>query len=168
MPRPTEITEEQIAKWDADLSPPDSKNDPFSDNDTRKEVGYAGSWLDEQLRAMGLNERQAYLASTAMGQVCVGRSDPWAVAQKVLELAKEGKLLQPGPQLANALLHGQLDDVFGPGGSLNKPGDIEKFMEILGVSSIEELVKKYNCNSVQEMREKLRAEIAAMEVDFAR
>lgn len=74
----------------------------------------AGDWLDDQLAALGADEKDREDTCTSFGQACFGR-EPWATAQSVLELWKQDRAPKPGPEFAAQLVTGEADGL-PPGG----------------------------------------------------
>lgn len=99
--RPEFVTEEDITRWNDNL-----KNDPefppvLFDNETIKEVCYAGLWLCEQLDSLGCPPGYVVRIQYAAGQASFGR-DPWETHQYFLESYKLNDLeFEPDPDEIN-------------------------------------------------------------------
>lgn len=116
MPRPTSITPEALTRYEALARDAIHQEMPFALGIPQVlEMGIAGAWLHEQVLAAGGSEQEAEDASFATGQMCVGRRDPWLVADRVLALFKDGEAPKPGAELAERLLTGDVSDL-PPGG----------------------------------------------------
>jgi hypothetical protein len=83
MARPDFITEEDVLRWSESID-----NDPkipkfIADNETIREVMYAGLWLIDELVLKGCSEVSIVEMQFNAGRLSFGR-DPWEVHQKVL------------------------------------------------------------------------------------
>lgn len=163
MPRPENITEEQIKRWSEKLTPDDEDHILGVKGREREELGYAGFWLQDQLEAVSFFDENLILGVLdSFGQICVGR-DPWAVGEIVLSDAKKGVFIPPGVELADALLCGKLDEHYGKGLSLQSPEDARKFMEHLGFANMEEVLVKFNVKTKEELRELLEKQLGELD-----
>lgn len=171
MPRPATVTQEQLTRWGSRLNRGvDDINDfvPVP-KEIIEEVGYAGSWLGEQLALLPeISEEESQMTRQAAGQIMVGR-DPWDVAAKILEDAQKGLLYRSGSGLAQALVQGELDNRFGPGADFT-PGGIQKLLEVHGASSLSDLIAKlmttHNCSSIEELQAKVNEKVKETDERF--
>ena len=104
MPRPDEVTQEMIDRWEEGLKelPPDIPPEIMR-MPKIKETCYAGNWLGDKLRKAGAGEDDIESICFAAGQKMLF-SDPWDVAQEELRVFESGEENDtPGPVLAERL-----------------------------------------------------------------
>lgn len=99
MPRPTDC-DEQLAKWDAELTaaeenPPPGFEHVYANPVVRAkfhEIGVAGKWLEAQLHTIGVDDEDKIKKfSFAFGQRCFMAPDVWDLALKTVELYKKNQ-----------------------------------------------------------------------------
>lgn len=170
MTRPKSVTEADIARWTAELvgnePPPELAGTPIGE--AHREIGFVGAWVEENMRALGFCEDHIDKSKQSVGQIAYGRSDVWGVAEKLLELACKGKIFKPGRALAEALLAGQLNSYFGEGGTLRNRAEAQKMIEMMGANNLDELVQKFGCTSIEELKAHLQEKITEHEKTFPR
>jgi hypothetical protein len=105
-----ELSPEKIAEYEAYSWEGLKELPAFMHTRTLVEVGIAGCWLSDQLEALGASPEDREETGFAFGQICVGR-EPWACAQKVLDLWKAKQAPKPGAELADRLLMGDTSDL---------------------------------------------------------
>ena len=115
MPRPPEITQEDIDRWDSYLLEYEKSNPPVSGSTTAleeltgfhppdpMEVWYSGSWLDEKLKEAGANKQEVDEVNFSSGQKTLFSKDAWQTAQESLDDFHRGEWDKPGPELAKRL-----------------------------------------------------------------
>lgn len=95
MPRPETVTEEDLAKYEADRKRTWEKNDALLLSDAERammnspetyEAFYASEWLDAQLVLLRarFEHRRSATAMLAEGSGCNAHADPWKIAEDVL------------------------------------------------------------------------------------
>lgn len=121
--RPADLTEEFIAGCRAvflisENIPQQMKTGLLGD--VLWEVFLSGAWLRGRLHELGCPEAKIINITFAHGQMCAG-SDPWYIAEVVLEQYHKGLAPQAGADLADRLLNGEpipvykvTDDEGGP------------------------------------------------------
>ena len=169
MPRPPDVTEERIAAWMAQLPPQPEralKKKPIVEAGAN-EAACAGYWLEEKLIAeTSLDEDQRYDVLTANGQICFGR-DPWKVSETTLFLLKNSaKIPKAGKKLAEDLVHGRLDGIYGPGPGVHSKEAVERMKAAMGITDVREILELAGASSVEEARAKIEAEAEEMEKEF--
>jgi hypothetical protein len=151
MPRPTDITEAQLQTWRERLEEFKTTHASRIGPELLEEVFFAGEWLSDKLREAEFTENVVRQVLFANGQITLGR-DPWHVASCSLEDAKNGQFYEPGEKLSDDLLSGRLNGRFGPGGEGRTLGDLFKALQ---VSSLGELLARYNVSTVEELKKVL-------------
>jgi hypothetical protein len=92
MSRPNFVTEQDIARWGANIDQDPMIPSEFAGISIMREVLYAGLWLAEQLDQLGCHPLLITRVQYTAGQLSYGR-DPWEVAQEVLKAYKENDLV---------------------------------------------------------------------------
>ena len=93
MPRPENVTNEDIARWsetieDDPLIPPSLASTAII-----REVLYAGQWLADRLNEINCPDHLVGRMMYTAGKVSFGRKDPWEVHQEILKQFTEGTLI---------------------------------------------------------------------------
>lgn len=89
--RPNFITQEDISRWDLNISSDQNLPKGFADDEKQREVCYAALWLYEQLSALGCDEENIFKLQYTAGRLSY-YNDPWDVHQQVVE---QFKLVSP-------------------------------------------------------------------------
>lgn len=98
MPRPENVSDEDIVSWDESFNSSGFPNVPVL-----RECWRAGCYVRRELQAAGATENDIEAAQFAHGQRCyVG--DPWSAADLVVSKWKAGTPDKPGLELAAQLI----------------------------------------------------------------
>jgi len=157
-PRPLGATDEKIAEWELKLKnqgPPGMSFGPRYEAMAR-EAFYAGCWLRERLMERDVDPLLRRKSCASLGQISHGR-DPWLVARIMLDDFEKATYYEPGLELGDALLRGELSAHFGPGGEGRSKHEM---MELLEIGSLQELLDRYGVKTPAELKAKLETEIA--------
>lgn len=149
---PADVTESQLDVWRSEYA-------SLGEVEYSFEVYAATEWLAAALE--GAEDVEDVFQGA--GQIMFGRDDPWSVATKVLEDYRRGKKYYFGSTLAEELLAGKHNDRFGLGADGASPEGVRRMMQALGVSSLDDLLKQFNCSSKEELKAKLAAELSEIE-----
>lgn len=116
MPRPSNVTEEDIQAWEVLRLEYEAENpiDPGAMLVTASlfpnwkpcdptELFYAGEWLSRELAVIGITGEADSEICQSFGQKCFFSDDPWVTAQECLDQAKTGQWDKPGQELAERL-----------------------------------------------------------------
>ncbi len=92
MPRPSSVTNEDLAKWSETID-----NDPLvsvgmAQNPIIREVCYAGQWLADRLAEINCPDHLIGRMMYTAAQMCFGRKDPWEIHQDILNRFIDGSL----------------------------------------------------------------------------
>jgi hypothetical protein len=91
------------------------------------------------------------------------------VAETTLFLVQNGAtFFKPGPKLAEDLLHGKLDGIYGEGPGSHSPRAVALLKAAMGLTSLKEIIARTGSTTVEEARAKVRAELDEMERDLPR
>ena len=172
MPRPHDITEQRIQAWTERCGEPIDDGMKYTEKTrlAQQEALYAGFWLEEQLQPLGLAAEQISDSLPSCGQISFGR-DPWMVAERVLFLAGEGRgrlLFTPGAKLADDLMSGKLDALFGPGPGVHSPDAVRRLKDALDIKDLTELVSRTGAATPEEAQAKMQASVERLERNFER
>lgn len=123
MPRPATLTPAQARRleqrarktWAATTDVPESAKPMLAALPLFMETMVAAEWLWDEVLAAGAGTKEAGAVTFALGQMCVGGRDPWAVAAHLVEEWKRGRPPEAPPVLADRLLVGDVSDL-PPGG----------------------------------------------------
>lgn len=102
MPRPENVTNEDIARWSEIID-----NDPLitpilASTAIIREVLYAGQWLVDRLDEVNCPDHIIGRILYTAGALSFGRKDPWEVHQEILQQFKNGSLIfEPEPDNLN-------------------------------------------------------------------
>ena len=103
MPRPEDLTDEQIAEYDAGMNP--SWEPLFALLPKMREATRAGCWIGQQLRTAGAAEDEVEQTCTAFGQMAVSSPDLWETAKQVVARFQTDRTHEtPGLKLAVKLI----------------------------------------------------------------
>jgi hypothetical protein len=91
MTRPDSVTQEDIARWDENLSTDPNIPKVFVNNPVTKEVGRAGLYLAEELDKRNCPDALITSIQFTCGRMSFGR-DPWDMATLLLKAYDEGTL----------------------------------------------------------------------------
>jgi hypothetical protein len=89
MPRPNNITQEDIARWDKIIN--EELPETIANNVFFKEVCYAGQWLGEQLKLLGCHDDYAIRIVYTAGKLSYGR-DTWEISSMLLNSYERNEL----------------------------------------------------------------------------
>jgi len=113
MPKPDNVTDEDMARWEAEQKEHEQENGPmlslfdqivpgFSPP-SPKEVWCAGCWLNRELDRLGATDKEIEEMGFANVQRLVFSTDVWRTSLKSLEDFKRGEWDKPGAELAEKL-----------------------------------------------------------------
>lgn len=113
MPRPTTITEEQLARWTArwelfkQIKPEIAKlSEVFAQSQgmDAMEVYFCSLWFSDELTALGATKEEIAAAGFVHGQkLYYARNDPWPTVMETVDEFRRGERLEPGLKLSLAL-----------------------------------------------------------------
>lgn len=99
--RPEFITEEDIARWNDNLVNDAELPPVLFDDETVKEVMYAGLWLCEELIHLGCPGKYVVRIQHTAAAASFGR-EPWEIHQKFLQSYKLNEMeFEPDPNEIN-------------------------------------------------------------------
>lgn len=92
MPRPENITQEDISRWDEAIDNDPLMDESLAQNPIIREVCYAGQWLVDRLDELKCPDHLIGRMMWTAAQICFGRKDPWEVHQDILARFIDGTL----------------------------------------------------------------------------
>lgn len=92
MPRPSSVTNEDLAKWSEVIDNDPQMTGSIGENAIIREVCYAGQWLVDRLTELECPDHLIGRMMYTAAQLCFGRKDPWVIHQDILTRFVDGTL----------------------------------------------------------------------------
>lgn len=92
MPRPSSVTNEDLAKWSEVIDNDPNISEGMAQNAVIREVCYAGQWLADHLTDLECPDHLIGRMMYTAAQLCFGRKDPWEVHENILVRFMNGTL----------------------------------------------------------------------------